>query len=230
VLRSDGREFQRQKIDIATKFVDGRLRAVGRFSAPADLRDTAVLMLEGSEGEGDQLFVFLPTLGRVRRVSGAQRADSFMGTDLTYEDLQRPRVEDFTDFAARAEVLDNEPVLTVSARPLRGTYYDRIETSIARSDAAILRVRFFKRDVPTPFKVIDTPRNVLVADAGILVPKRLLVSNLSRGTETEVFVDALELRAETEDSAFSTNALAVERQVPRAGAPAGESLPGGTIE
>jgi hypothetical protein len=224
VLRSNGREFQRQKIDIATKFVDGRLRAVGRFSAPADLRDTAVLMLEGGAGEGDQLFVFLPTLGRVRRVSGAQRADSFMGTDLTYEDLQRPRVEDFTDFAARPEVLDNEPVLTVIARPLRGTYYDRVETSIARSDSAILRVRFFKHGVLSPFKVIDTPRNVLIADGGVVVPKRLLVSNLNRGTETEVFVEALELRAETDDRAFSTNALAVERQVPRAGTSTGDAL------
>jgi hypothetical protein len=45
------------------------MRAVGRFTDPPDLRDTAVLLLEEqAEGGGDQLFVFLPMLGRVRRV------------------------------------------------------------------------------------------------------------------------------------------------------------------
>lgn len=220
VLRSHGREFQRQKIGVATKFVNGRMRALGRFTDPPDLRDTAVLMLEGEDPAGsDQLFVFLPMLGRVRRVSGAQRGDSFMGTDLTYEDLQRPRVEDYIEFSARSGDLDGEPVLVVTARPVRGTYYDRIETWIARRDAAILRVRFFKRESAEPFKVIETPRQALVRDGENVVPKRLNVVNMSRRTETEVFVDELELHAKTDDSAFTTNALVVEREVPKPASP-----------
>jgi hypothetical protein len=216
VLRANGREFQRQKIGVATKFVAGRMRALGRFTDPPDLRDTAVLMLEGEDPSGsDQLFVFLPMLGRVRRVSGAQRGDSFMGTDLTYEDLQRPRVEDYTDFSERDEELEGEPAVVVTARPVRSTYYDRIETWIARRDAAILRVRFFKQDSAEPFKIIETPRQVLVRDGDNVVPKRLMVVNVSRKTETEVFVDQLELHAKTDDNAFTTNALVMERDVPK---------------
>lgn len=224
VLRANGREFQRQRIGVATKFVDGRLRAVGRFTDPPDLRDTAVLLLEG-EGGGDELFVFLPMLGRVRRVSGAQRGDSFMGTDLTYEDLQRPRVEDYAEFASREGEHDGEPVVVVAAKPVRGTDYDRIETWIARRDAAILRVRFFRPGMREPFKVIETPRKVLLREGDHLVPKRLQVVNAARRTDTEVFVEALELDAETDDTAFTTNALLVERVVPSPGAAV--SKPGG---
>ena len=219
ILRSNGHEFQRQKIRVATKFVDGRMRAVGRFSDPPDLRDTAVLLLEEEEGVGDQLFVFLPVLDRVRRVSGAQRGDSFMGTDLTYEDLQRPRVEDYTEFALRTDEVDGEPILVVTAEPRRGTYYDRIEIWVSRRDAAILRSRFFLRGSPEPFKIIETPRQFLVREGEYLLPKRLSVVNRARRTETEVFVDELELHAKTDDRAFTTSALLTEREIPKPSAP-----------
>lgn len=218
VLRQRGREFQRQRISVATKFVDDRLRAMGRFTEPPDLRGTAILMLEGeSRDDDDQVFLFLPALERVRRVSAAHRGDSFMGTDLTYEDLQRPRVEDFEAFAARTELLEGEEMVVVSARPLRSTYYERMETWIARKDAAILRVVFFKRGSPQHFKVIETPRGALLVEGNRILPKRMVVTNLTARTETEVFVDELELDAVTEDSVFTTNALLSERNVPPPG-------------
>jgi hypothetical protein len=221
VLRQHGREFQRQRISVVTKLVDRRLRALGRFTDPPDLRDTAILMLEG-EGNEDQLFMFLPVLGRVRRVSGAQRGDSFMGTDLTYEDLQRPRVDDFGDFAGRPETLDGETTLVVTARSLRPTYYERTETWVARTDDAILRVVFFKSGSSEPFKIIETPRGALLSERGNIIPRRILVTNLRARTETEIFVDELELNAKTDDSVFTTTTLVVERDVPKPGSARGD--------
>jgi hypothetical protein len=137
-----------------------------------------------------------------------------MGTDLTYEDLQRPRVEDFEGFVARPELVEGEETVVVSARPIRSTYYERMETWIARKDAAILRVVFFKRGSPQHFKVIETPRGALLAEGDRILPKRMVVTNLGARTETEVFVDELELDAATDDSVFTTNALLSERNVP----------------
>ena len=44
-LRSDGREVQRQRIEVVTATEAGQLRALARFTAPPDLRDTALLVL-----------------------------------------------------------------------------------------------------------------------------------------------------------------------------------------
>ena len=38
--------------------------------------------------EGDQVYSYLPTERRVRRLSAKERSDSFMGTEYTFDDLQ----------------------------------------------------------------------------------------------------------------------------------------------
>jgi hypothetical protein len=48
--------------------------------------------------EGDQVYSYLPTERRVRRLSAKERSDSFMGTEYTFDDLQgfSGRVMDYT--------------------------------------------------------------------------------------------------------------------------------------
>ena len=65
-LRSGGREVQQQRIEVVTKMEAGQLRALARFTAPPDLRDTALLVLE-QDGRPDDYFLYLPALVRVRR-------------------------------------------------------------------------------------------------------------------------------------------------------------------
>ena len=66
-----------------TKRGDGRTgdRTLLRSSAPADIRNTALLVLE-SPGREDERFLFLPALGRVRRIAGAEKQESFAGSDV----------------------------------------------------------------------------------------------------------------------------------------------------
>ena len=84
-----GREHRR-KFAAASKQIDGRLHSVGKIDWPEYLRDMAILTIE-AEGRGHDAFVYMPSLGRVRRISSAQKGDAFFGTDVTYEDLERRR-------------------------------------------------------------------------------------------------------------------------------------------
>jgi hypothetical protein len=211
-LRSDGREVQRQRIEVVTKMRDGRLQAFARFMAPPDLRDTALLVLE-QDGRPDDYFLYLPALGRVRRVSGAQRSDSFMGTDLSYEDLERRRVDDFEDLRLQAGAVADEPVLRVSGRPRHAAGYDRVEFAIASRDAAILETRYYARASGAPFKVIRFPREHLHEEAGFSIPKRIADANLRKGTETEVTVESLEVNPEVDLRLFTTDALLREAEL-----------------
>ena len=61
-------------------------RVLIRFTYPNDIRDTAFLVWEHPGGE-DERFLYLPALGRVRRIAGAETQDSFVGSDFTYEDI-----------------------------------------------------------------------------------------------------------------------------------------------
>ena len=210
-LRSGGREVQRQRIEVVTRTEEGQLRALARFTAPPDLRDTALLVLE-QEGRPDDYFLYLPAIDRVRRVSGAQRSDSFMGTDLTYEDLERRRIDEFEDLQAEAGSLA-EPVVVVSARPRHAAAYERVEFAIAPGDAALLETRYYARASSEPYKVIRFPREHLHEEAGYSVPTRIDVANLRKGTETEVTVEELELNPDVDLRLFTTDALLREAKL-----------------
>ena len=211
-LSSKGREVQHQQLELVTKMENGRLRALARFTAPPDLRDTALLVME-QEGRPDDYFLYLPALEKVRRVSGAQRSDSFMGTDLTYEDLERRRVEDFEDLRVRRESVGGEDALAVSAVPREASGYERVEFAVAPADATILETRYYARGADAPFKVIAFPRASLHEEGGFSVPTRIAVANLKRNTQTEVVVESLELNPDLDLRLFTTNALMREAEL-----------------
>src|SRR5262245_15425541 len=206
-LRADGREVQRQRIEVVTATQAGQLRALARDTAPPVLEQ---------EGRPDDYFLYLPALDRVRRVSGAQRSDSFMGTDLTYEDLERRRIDEFEDLRAAPGAPAGEPVVVVSARPRHAAGYDRVEFAVAPGDAALLETRYYAKGTDAPYKVIRFPREHLHEEAGFSVPTRIDVANLRKGTETEVTVEELELNPEIDIRLFTTDALLREA---RLGAP-----------
>ena len=70
-------------------------RVLVRFLGPADIRGTGFLVWEHAQQE-DERFLFLPALGRVRRIAGAEAQESFVGSDLSYEDIGGRKLTDYT--------------------------------------------------------------------------------------------------------------------------------------
>jgi len=70
-------------------------RSLIRFTAPADIRGTGFLVWE-QPGADDERFLYLPSLGRVRRIAATETQESFVGSDFTYEDIGGRRLDDYT--------------------------------------------------------------------------------------------------------------------------------------
>lgn len=70
-------------------------RSLIRFSYPNDIKGTALLVLE-RPGKDDDRYLYLPALGRVRRIAGAERQESFAGSDLSYEEIGGRALDDYT--------------------------------------------------------------------------------------------------------------------------------------
>lgn len=66
-----------------------------RFTYPNDIRGTSFLVWEHADA-GDERFLYLPALGRVRRIAGQEKQESFAGSDLSYEDIGGRDVADYT--------------------------------------------------------------------------------------------------------------------------------------
>ena len=77
-------------------------RLLIRFNFPNDIRGTSFLVWEHPDAD-DERFLYLPSLGRVRRIAGTETQESFVGSDFTYEDIGGREFDDYTyAFAADA--------------------------------------------------------------------------------------------------------------------------------
>lgn len=61
-------------------------RLLIRFTYPNDIRGTGFLVWEHPQKD-DERFLYLPSLGRVRRIAGSEAQESFVGSDFSYEDI-----------------------------------------------------------------------------------------------------------------------------------------------
>ncbi|HUF23649.1 MAG TPA: outer membrane lipoprotein-sorting protein [Vicinamibacterales bacterium] len=94
-----GRERQRALIIRGLRGGPGRPvpgdRTLLHFTLPNDIRGTGFLVWEHPDAD-DERFLYLPSLGRVRRIAGSEAQESFVGSDFTYEDIGGRQLEDYT--------------------------------------------------------------------------------------------------------------------------------------
>jgi hypothetical protein len=171
-----------------------------------------ILTIE-AQGRGHDSFVYLPSLAKVRRVSTAQRADAFLGSDITYEDLERRRVAEYELISHHVIHHAGESAYAIAATRKQHGGRDRVEFVIAASDAAILETRHFRgRD--TPHRIVSMPREYMVEQSGHVLPTRIEVNNASRDTRTEVVFQNLVVNPEIDPRIFSIATLDQKRRLP----------------
>lgn len=64
----------------------GLSRTVLEFRQPAGVAGTRFLSIDTASGPGNQ-WIYLPSLGKTRRIASSEGSGSFMGTDFSYDDI-----------------------------------------------------------------------------------------------------------------------------------------------
>ena len=213
VMRNDHGQERRREFQAAYKLIDGRMHSIGRLVWPHYLRGMTILTIE-SDDRGHDAFIYLPSLGKVRRISTSQRGDSFFGSDVTYEDLERRRIDEYDLDRMEAGASGGELAYVISGRSRREFSYARIVFIVSQADGAILETQHFKRGQETPFRVISAPRGGMVEKDGHVLPTRLTVYNRLRGTSTEVIFEDLQINPAIDDHLFSVSTLERDRDLP----------------
>jgi hypothetical protein len=202
---------RRRVFKVATKRIDGRLHAIGRLTSPEYLRGMAIMTIENSDRSSDA-FVYLPSVGKARRITAAQRSDTFLGSDLTYDDLGPARMSEYEVTIVRSVRSEAEAARLIRASPLSPMNYDHVDFVIAESDLAILEARYFKRGQDEPYRSVHVPRRWIRTGEGYALPTYLIIRNRLRDTTTEVRIRDLAINPSVDDSEFSL--LSLEREAP----------------
>ena len=69
-----------------SKTMDGNKKQIIWFLEPKDDKGVAFLKIEHDDKD-DEMRMWLPAFKKIRRISSKKKGDSFMGSDLSYEDL-----------------------------------------------------------------------------------------------------------------------------------------------
>src|SRR6185295_9972515 len=87
----DKGQTRERKITMATKLYDGGKteKRIYRFLSPADVAGTGVLVFD-YEAQADDVWIYLPALRKTRRIVSSQKAQSFLGSEFSYGDLNVP--------------------------------------------------------------------------------------------------------------------------------------------
>ena len=185
-------------------------RTLLRFTYPNDIRGTSFLVWEHPEGE-DERFLFLPALGRVRRIAGQEKQESFVGSDLSYEDIGGREIADytyaFTDQNASWTAPDGS---RYAAWALESRARDR-RADYPRTVSLVLKDRFIAvhADIYNPrnerAKVFDVRK--LERIDGIWTVTDLAVANERDRTRTELTLSSVRYNTGLGEDDFSRRAL-----------------------
>ena len=117
LINSRGQERERRNtalIKLQPNGIDSKI--VVQFSAPADIKGTAMLQVEHLDGD-DDLWIFLPALRKSRRLVASNKKDSFAGSDFSYADITLPRVDAYHHKLLRTEDVDAIGCFVVESVP-----------------------------------------------------------------------------------------------------------------
>ena len=90
-----GQESQRElRVKVMEVEGDGDM-SLFVFDEPRDVQGTAFL-IHAHKDKGDDQWLYLPKMRRVKRISSGNRSGSFMGSEFAYEDMTPPQVEKFS--------------------------------------------------------------------------------------------------------------------------------------
>lgn len=185
---------------------DGMARkSLIRFLSPADIEGTGFLVVEHQPGDTEQ-FLYLPALRRSRRIAAAQKSQSFVNSDFTYEDLERRAVD-----ASRHRVLGEEthgdiPCWVLESIPLDSppSQYGRVQTWVAKESSVPVRIEYFDKQG----KHVKTYEvRSLKQVQGIWTEMEVVMQNLQDGHRTVLKTLNVTYNTGLDDNAFTVRAL-----------------------
>ena len=160
-------------------------KIVVRFTYPGDIRDTAFLALENPQREDDR-FLYLPAIGRTRRISAQQKQDSFVGSDLTYEDISGRRLDDYTySLLGRGEVEGKPTYILESLSKDDRSKYPRTVSWVDQETFMIHKAEIYDR---AGEKAKEYEAGQIEQIDGIWTAQRQRMRNLKQGTRTLLLV------------------------------------------
>ncbi len=142
VSRNGKERVREMEVSALAKSGEGE-RTLLVFRSPRDLAGTALLS-HSHAGAGNDQWLYLPAMKRVKRIAAANQSGSFMGSEFAYEDISSQEVGSFTYRYEGEDRIGDAEVYVVERFPVDGSSgYSRQRVCLDRIEYLPLRIEYF---------------------------------------------------------------------------------------
>ncbi len=179
----------------------GSEKMLMRFLAPADIRGVGVLLLS-EKGQEDIIYLYMPAFRRERRIASHAKNQSFMGTDLSYEDMAQMNYSDKYTVISMEEK-DNRYLLIVEPKPEADISYSKAEMLVDKNSYLPEQIKYYEGE--NVVKLLSIP--VKEKQGKYWVAKKMVVENLE--TDHQTIMEILEVKydQDLDDRTFTVRNL-----------------------
>lgn len=162
----------------------GLLRATMQIEAPEALKGAAYLVRETGNGDSDDMYVYLPAVGRVRHVAGSFTDGALMGTKFSYFEFTQliNAFRDLTPQFKGTDSVDGQPVYVIKFTPLAGaqTSYTSVKAWFDKRSCLPLRADFSQGE--TIVKRLSVPASAMQKSGDNWYFKKIKMQVLADGS------------------------------------------------
>lgn len=134
----DIKQFNRQFDEVEKKIMF--------FTAPSDIRGTSFMNWTYDNKE-DAQWIYLPALGKIKRISSENKSDYFMGSDFTYDDLGERNLNEDTHKLLKTEEINGEKTYVVESKPIgEDLMYSKIISWVSLDKCIELKKEFYDKN------------------------------------------------------------------------------------
>lgn len=180
-----------------------------RFSQPVDISGTAFLVRE-NEPADDDMWMYLPSLGKTRRIVSSSKRDSFMASDFAFADLMTLRVGDFEHRALEPESCGGATCYVIESKPGSDKTRDsigfaRLLSYVRVGTLQTFRLRYFNdQGTETKTQLVSDYRSV----GGHWIAARREMTQLKTGRVSVLELEEIQAQAGLAPEMFTEGGLA----------------------
>ncbi len=182
----------------------GDSKAILRFTAPAEVKGVALLIVNHTDRASDQ-WMWTPAIARDRRIAAQDRSTRFFGTDFSFEDLEERDVDQFDYKLAGDDSIDGAACWKIESKPKqsKSSQYTSSMVWVRKDNYVAAQIESYSKDKLIRRIHYSNIQNV----TGIWTPRTVEVYDANRKSRTILKLEKLEYNVPMKDEDFTLEAL-----------------------